>query len=135
MPQLDWDEQEVLEYLVVLPEVEEYETSHRYTLGADGLSLRVTIWQWESAVQLTLSRDGTAEEITNFALIVRDRIRYRNEKWGEYLEFKDCVLSPDRFFHIYVGDVFDRGLFSKGLLVKLFVRPTIRIEFGWAGFA
>ena len=54
MPQLEWDEADVVGFLEVIPEVEEYEVSHVFLVERDGVSLKLEIWQLESVAQLTL---------------------------------------------------------------------------------
>ena len=130
MPELKWNELEVMECLAVLPEIEDYEVSHTYRLNDGTLALLVTFWQYESIAQFTLSRMETEEVVTSFALVIRDGVYYRNEKYGESLRFRDCVLIPTRFY-IAGGfhNVFDAGLYPKGIDMELFARPTIRLLF------
>jgi hypothetical protein len=58
MPQLIWDESDFISYLEVLPEVEEYEIAHHFTVKKDGLRLGLSVYQLDSDVYITLFRDG-----------------------------------------------------------------------------
>jgi len=129
MPELNWNELEVMECLAVLPESEDGEVSPTYFLNDGFLALLITFWQFESVAEFTLSRMMSEEVVTNFALIVRDGVYYRNEKWGESLRFQDCILAPDRFYSTDIGNIFDPKLHPQGIDMELFVRPTIRLLF------
>lgn len=131
MPQLEWDEQDFLQYLAVIPEVEDYEVSHTYRVTQGGIALQLTLWQLESMVQVSLYREGAVEPMTSFGLAVRGPVRYRSEKWGEYLEFHDCVLVAGRFSYIQMGDLFDEGRYPRGLRMLLSVYPEIQAKLSW----
>ena len=132
MLELNWNELEVMECFAVMPEIEDYETSHTYLLNDGLLALLITFWQYESTVQFTLSRLATEEVVTSFALVVRDGVYDRNEKYGEFLQFRDCVLTPSRFYMEQdMDDVFDTGLRPKGIDMDLYARPTIRLLFDY----
>ncbi len=129
MPELEWNEQDFIECLAVIPEVEdEYKVSHSYRVCRSGLCLSLIVRQIESMVQVSLSREGAEEPVMDFALAVRGPVRYRNEKWGEYLEFHDCLLVADRFSYLSTGDLFDRIQFPHGQILTIAVAPEIRIR-------
>lgn len=127
MPQLDWDELDFLDYLEVAPVVDEDSASHSYELLQNDLRLILTVWQYESVVQLSLFRDATDATIFSFACYVRKNARYVNDKRGRYLELVDCVIAPTRFWYLQAGDVFDHNRFPHGLTVQVEARPDIRI--------
>jgi hypothetical protein len=129
MPQLNWNETEVLSCLAALPEIDEYEVSHSYRVRDGDLTLNLTVWQYESVAEFTLYRVGIEEPILHFALVVRDVVQYHAEKWGEWLEFRDCVIAPRRFWSTDLGNVFDRRRFPTGVAVELTARPHIQIKF------
>ena len=134
MPQLKWDELSFLEYLEIEPVVEDYETSHCYEIVNDGLRLQVKVWQFESVVGLCLSRENNQEPIIDFVCFVRGEIRCLSDKRGEFIEFNDCILAPNRFWYQSVGDIFDQERFPAGQTVKLQVKPDISIVFDRSGF-
>jgi hypothetical protein len=127
MPQLNWDELDFLEYLEVDAIVDEYSTSHKYEVEQNDLRLLVTVWQYESVIQLSLFRAPTNVTILSFACFLRGNARYVNDKRGKYLELIDCVIAPTRFWYQCAGDLFDHKKFPHGLTIQLEVRPEIRV--------
>jgi hypothetical protein len=127
MPQLNWDELDFLDYLDFSPVIDEFGTSHIYEIQQNDLRLLIIVWQFESAIQLSLIRDVTNATIFSFACYVRGKARYVHDKRGKYLELGDCVIAPDRFWYLEAGDVFDRNRFPHGLTIELEVRPDIRV--------
>lgn len=127
MPQLDWDETDFMECLEVIPTVEDYEVKHVYEVNKDGLSLLVCVWQLESVVGLSLRQHDGDELLTEFALFVRGAVRYVNDKRGEYLEFSDVVVAPNRFS--FSGSAFDKTRLSHGLVIHLQAKPHIQIRY------
>ncbi len=127
MPQLNWNETDFLECLEVEPDISDYAVSHSYEVNKNGLRLLITVWQYESAVQLTLSRDATEANLFSFAAYVRGEVRYVNDKRGTYLEITDSIVAPSRFSYMEFGDVFDRERFPYGVTVEIGVKPDIRV--------
>lgn len=99
MPDLDWDEQEFLECIAVLPEVEEYETEHIYRSTKAGISLTVTLWKYESTVEIALAVGKTARLLTRSTYGVHGRVHCLQEQGRTALVFPDAVLVPSRFYH------------------------------------
>ena len=129
MPELQWDSQEFLEVLGEPSHLEEYGCSYSYSLARDGLSLLLTLWPYESVVHLSLYREGDERPIIGFALVIRGGVRRRREKWGEWLEFSDCVIVPDCFYYLKAEGAFDTV--APGLAVELAVTPDLRIDIGY----
>ena len=127
MTQLKWDELDFLEYLEVDAVIDDYTTSHNYELEQNDLRLLITIWQYESVVQVSLLRATTNVTIFSFASFVRGCARYVNDKRGKYLELVDCVIAPTRFWYQQAGDLFDHEKFPHGLTIQLEVRPEVRV--------
>ncbi len=67
MTQLKWDELDFLEYLEVEAVIDDYTTSHNYELKQSDLRLLITVWQYESVVQVSLLRATTNVTIFSFA--------------------------------------------------------------------
>ncbi|MBX9666037.1 MAG: hypothetical protein K2X93_00405 [Candidatus Obscuribacterales bacterium] len=127
MPKLNWCELDFLECLEADPIVDDYGTSHYYELEQGDLRIQVTVWQYESVIQLSLLRASTNVTIFGFASFVRGNVRYINDKRGKYLEVYDCILAPSRFWYQDAGDLFDHKKFTHGLTIRLEVEPEIRI--------
>ena len=75
MPQLKWDETEIIECLETLPKVEEYSVSHVFEIKKDGLILQLTVWQYESVVQFVIFREQVEVAVIQMALFVRGEVR------------------------------------------------------------
>ncbi len=56
MPQLRWNDTDVLDFFAVEPTVEDYGVSHNYEIERDGMRLLFTLWQLESVIQASLFR-------------------------------------------------------------------------------
>lgn len=70
MPQLKWDETEFIECLEILPTVEDYSVSHVFEIKKDALILQLTVWQYESVVQLAVFREQVEVAVIQMALFV-----------------------------------------------------------------
>lgn len=127
MPQLEWNEVDFLKCFEVEPEVEDYETSHAYTLDRAALRLIVVVWQHENVVQLSLSLKDSSETITEMVCFVRGGVRHVNDKRGEYLWFSNCIIGPDRFWYQTTGNLFNAKVHSHGVDIHLHVSPNIQI--------
>ncbi len=115
---LVWNEYEFVECLGVLPEVEEYETSHFFRVEKDGLRLLLSVFQYDGDVYLDLYREGIEPPLFSMRLIGCEGARYVNEKGGEWLEF-----APAKSF----GSRYD-GVSLLPFGVRVAVNPHIRIE-------
>lgn len=128
MPQLQWDEYAFLECLEVEPEKEDHDVSHTYQVIRDGIRLLVTVWQFESVVQITLHRDSHADAISSFASFVRGAARFVNDGRGSYIQLMDCVIGPNRFWYQEAGNLFSRELYPHGVDVHFRINPDIRVD-------
>lgn len=54
MPQLVWEPLDFISVLGVVPEVGEYETSHKYVVSQPPLRLEITLWQYDGDIELNL---------------------------------------------------------------------------------
>jgi hypothetical protein len=129
MPALNWDPVDLLDYLEVEPAIEEYEVSHTYLIERNKLILKISIFQFESVVQLELFRTDSTCPLFQFAAFVRGSVIYNNDKLGRFIKITNCVIGTNRFFYIYSGDPFDQGRFPVGMTITLSVYPDIEIEF------
>jgi hypothetical protein len=66
-----------------------------------------TIWQVESVIQASLFRGKTETALFTFAAYFRGEARFINDTTGRYIDFKDCIVAPNRFWYIRAGDPFD----------------------------
>jgi hypothetical protein len=129
MPQLQWNDVDLLEFFEVVPTIGDYETSHRYEIERAGIRLQFTVWQFESVVQAFLFRDTANDALISFAAYVRGEARLVNDERGKYLELEDCIFAPNRFWYIESGNPLNRERFPVSITVTVTVDPEIRIAF------
>lgn len=127
MSQLKWDKTDFLLCLGVLPEVEDYETSFRYTVERAGLMLSIVAIPYEGIVELQLQRTGSKVNLLSLSLLVGGVVEYKCEKWGKYLQLPACQIVTNRFYYLQ-----ERGTEFSGqstlLDLEIGVDPDIRIE-------
>lgn len=112
MTELKWNDYEVIECFGVLPTVDEYKVDYHFKKEIEGLTLELSIWPLESLIALSLFRGGCEQPMFSMWFVVRDRLRYVNDKRGSYLLFEDVVtVKPARGYYLDDGDVFDRAIF------------------------
>src|SRR5687767_13037886 len=109
MPELKWNEYEVIECLGVLPEIDDYNIGHHFKIERNGLILEMSIWQYESLIAISLYQTGNKNPFITFWFVVRDEIRYINDKRGYFLEFNNLLVVKKRSYYIEEGDVFDES--------------------------
>ena len=102
-----------------MPEVEEYETAHRFKVSKDGLRLELSVFQYDGDVYLDLYRENIEASIFKMRLLDRAGVRYVSDNNGrEVLEF-----APAKSF----GKRYD-GLSPLPYGVRVAVTPHILIE-------
>ncbi len=127
MPQMEWDETDVLTCLKVLPEVEEFGTSYHYETRQEELTLSVRIWPHESIVAVSLSHQEAT--CASWTLAVRGFVRRVCDNAGERLEFCDCMIVSSRFAYMSEANPFGVAPFRHSPTMQLFIKPHIRIAF------
>lgn len=125
MPELKWNEYEIIECLGVLPTVDDYNTGHHFKLEKNGLFLKMSIWQYESLIAASLYQSGKENPFITFWFVVRDEIRYINDKRGSFLRFGNFLIVENRAYYIEQGDVFEESKFPMKLNLELTVEPEI----------
>ena len=128
---LQWEELDFLECLGVVPEVDEEDYGYSYEVTRGKITLHLIVWDWRNTVSLSLRQEGSPQPLIRFLLLVQGQARRRQEKWGEYLEFLDCVCAPEdgscRVFS--EEEIFDRRQFDRAMNVVVYVQPDICIKF------
>ncbi|KAA9338615.1 hypothetical protein F0P96_07260 [Hymenobacter busanensis] len=89
--ELQWDELDLLQGVETIP-TEGADGSLHYRLRHEGLVLLLSLWPHHGLVDVTLVQAATEAALLDLTVAVRGRIRYNNDKGGEYLAFHDCVL-------------------------------------------
>jgi len=76
MPQLAWNEYEIIECLAVLPAVEEHDVRYEFESGrVRECVLRLTVWQHESVVQLSLHAGDSSSSLVELVSVRSRRSR------------------------------------------------------------
>ena len=116
--QFGWDQTDILEYLEVVPEIDEYGVEYRYVVEQPPLRL-VLFVLLSSTVYITISCDGVDVSIIDVEIRDCSGARVVNNERGNYIEF----AAGNLFSKKYDGaSVIPYGL-------RLYVRPSIRAEF------
>ena len=129
MPELRWNQTDLLECFGVLPETEEYGTYFGYTVTRDGLELLATVRPYESVIDLRLRRENGTEDLLGFTLFVGGAVEYKREKKRDFVRVTSCRVVADRLYYMHEGGA---GAVSEATLldVEIAVDPDIRITFG-----
>ncbi|MBG8552900.1 hypothetical protein [Hymenobacter guriensis] len=125
--QLQWDELDLLQGLEATPTPGE-NGSYRYRVQQQDLQLRVSLWPEHGMVDVTLFSTASRAILLDLTVAVRGRIRYNNDKRGEYLEFADCLLVS----RLLASDEQLEAAFSPntpGRPMVLTVKPTLSVLF------
>jgi hypothetical protein len=137
MPELKWNEYDFIECFGVLPEKEEFFTSHYFRVVKDELLLEMTIWQYESCIAISISKATDKIPFFSVHFLVRDEVVFINEKESAHLKFQDCILVSSRFWMYEErmklsdkqSDYFDKETFPEKLDFELHSYPRIKLKF------
>lgn len=128
MPELKWNEHEVIECLGVLPKVDDYETGHHFRVEKDEIILVLSIWQYDCLVEISLYQSNKKNPLINFHISVRDEIKFINDKRGSFLRFQDCSVISS-MYPLTESMKFYKMESPEFLNMALEVEPEIRIQF------
>lgn len=126
MPQVEWDETDIIGFLEVIPEVEEYEVSHSFLLKREGISISIQVWQLESVVEITLLNDD-GSILMQYALFIHGEIEWVKGD-DEHLLFKNCYFAPRRFSYMLDQALIKGNDQGRKLNVTLRIKPSINIK-------
>jgi len=104
MPKLKWKDDEVVECLGVLPEIEEFFSSHSFSRVFGLIRLELTVWENESLVAVSIFEDQGTDPFLDLCFIVRDRVEFVSETESTSIRFHDSVVVTSRFWQIYDED-------------------------------
>lgn len=94
---LVWDEADFVACLETLPVFSEDDLSYWFSVAKDGLTLQLTVFEFEGDIAVTLHRDGVEGPVFDVTLIDCMGARYINDKGGEWLEFSPCKTAGTRY--------------------------------------
>lgn len=97
MPQLTWDPFDLVAVLGVLPSHDEFGTSHRYLIEQGSLRLELTIWQYDSDVELQMWETSLPKPIIKYTLLGCPGIRVVDDKRGTFVEFAASNTFTGRY--------------------------------------
>jgi hypothetical protein len=118
MPQLVWEPVDVLTVLEVVPDIAEYETSHRYVIEQSSVKLQVTIWQYDSDVEFLLWAGSLPDPVLRYNMLGCLGIRVVEDKHGSFLEFAAANSFTGRY----------NGYSPMPYGLRLWVKPQILLE-------
>lgn len=130
MPELKWNQYDFIECFGVLPIYEEeYDVFTLFEVKRENLKLELSVWQHESLFSISLFQNKEENPFIRFYFVVRDKVRFINDKRGRYLEFSDCIIVESRFYYIETGELFNNNSFPRHLNIELIVDPKIVVKF------
>lgn len=130
MPQLEWNETEFIECLEILPTVDDYASNYVFEVKKHGLILQLTVWQYESVVQLAVFQEQVEAAIIQMTLFVQSEVRYIKKLKSEFLEFRRCIPAASSYSYLdFPKNPANQKEYPYDLNVWLFVKPHIRIHF------
>jgi hypothetical protein len=126
MPELQWDKRELLEHIGVEPELWGEDESYTYQVVRRGLWLVLHVWPRRSAVYASVLRSGKSE-LATIGVVVRGQVRRRTEHWGDFLDFPDCVVIPERYYSTEFPDAWDRDKYPDTIHLSIRVNPDVQV--------
>lgn len=125
--QLQWEELDLLQGLEVVP-TEELGGNWHYRVPLPNMRLLVSLWPDSGMVDVTLVQTESESVLLDLTVAVRGRIRYNNDKRGQYLEFADCVLvSPVVHSEEQLDAAFSPNLLGRTMLIA--IKPHVSVLF------
>jgi hypothetical protein len=103
MPELRWNEYDFLECFGVLPQLDEDTVFYFFKVELDNLILEINICHYESLVEIILSQKDNITPFLCLSFLVRNEIRFVNEKNVSFIEFSDCIITKS-----YDSELFDK---------------------------
>lgn len=131
MPELKWKDYEVVECLCILPETDEFFTSHWFVKRFGPLRLELTIWENESLVAVHLFQGVDTTPFFDLSFIVRDCIEFVSEAEFTCLRFRNSVIVNSRFWQIDEEDKqdwFDTRLLPTNIGFELTSYPNFEFK-------
>ncbi len=101
-----------------MPELGEYETSHKYVVSQPPLRLEFTLWQYDGAVELDLFVSPFESAVVRYSMLGCPGVRMVEDKRGQFLE----IAAANTFTGRYDG----YSVLAYGL--RVWVVPHVRLE-------
>ncbi len=127
MDRLVWDEIDFIEIAEAIPEVEEFETHHRFELERGNKKCVLQLWQLEGFAEILVSDVMSHADTLKIAFYCRAECKV--DKKNEYILFSDCVFAENMFTYLDKGNIYEKEKNPYGNEVKLYVsRANIYLE-------
>ncbi len=98
MPELVWNQYDLIECLAVLPEIDEYETGHHFTVWREDLRLLLSVYPYSADISLSLFRGESQESLFTIRMIDCPGARLvRNPKGSNCIEFATAKVFGRRY--------------------------------------
>ena len=124
MRELKWNEYDFVECLGVLSSFDEDSVLYTFKTEKDGLVLEIVICHYESFVEVLLFQKDDTEPFLRISFLVRNEVRFVNEKNSAYLEFSDCVFS-----NFYDDEIFDKNKYPSYSIFEIHTFPKFQLKF------
>ena len=130
MPELKWNEYEVIECLGVLPEIDEtWHRWHKFRVEKDGLVLKVEVCEFLNLIFVELSRISDTESLFYSLFFVGGEVKYKNEKNLTWLKLNNCIIVLEEFTYSDNDNVFDKIKFPNDINFEIYTFPKIQLRF------
>ena len=121
---LKWNEVDFVECLGIFPSFHENSVLYTFIGDFEDLRLEIRVCHYESLVEILVSQSREKEPFLRISFLVRNEIRYINEKTSAFLEFSDCVVS-----NRYDPEYFDRDKYPGYTTFEIHSYPRFRLKF------
>jgi hypothetical protein len=118
MPQLAWEPVDVLSAISVVPTVGENGEFHRYVIEQAEVRLQLTIWQYDSDIEILLWVNSLPNPVVRYSLLECPGVRLVEDKRGCFLEFAAANSFTGRY----------DGYSPMPYGLRLWAQPQILIE-------
>lgn len=81
----------------MIPDHDEYETSHQYLIEQGSISLKLTIWQYDSDVEIQVWERSLPNPIIKYTMLGCPGIRVIDDKRGKCVEFAASNTFTGRY--------------------------------------
>jgi hypothetical protein len=124
MPQLVWEPLDFLSVLEVVPEVADYETSHKYVVSQPPLRLEIELWQFDGDAEIRLFVAPFEREVLRYSMLGCPGARALEDKRGRFLEFAATNAFTGRYDGYSVIPYGVRVWVAPQVYIEPFVYPT-----------
>lgn len=122
MDRLVWDETDFIEITEAVPEVEEYEVSHRFEIVRNAKKCMLHLWQLEGFVEILISDINTHSDTCKIAFYCRSECKV--DMKAERIVFSNCVFAKDMFSYLEKGNIYEKDKNPYGNEVCIYISES-----------